>query len=72
MNKMMYKEINVNKILYKTLTTTNFNSKNIRFLFKSTKIKKGGLTCPALHVVRMIGVLGESDQYRFKRLTCLS
>jgi len=36
----MYKEMNVSKVLYKTLITTNFNSKNIRFLFKSDKNKK--------------------------------
>jgi len=33
MNQMMYKEINVNKVLYKTLVITNFNSKNMRFFF---------------------------------------
>ena len=41
MNQMMYKEININKVLYKTLIITNFNFKNIRFLFKSTKNKEG-------------------------------
>ena len=39
MNQMMYKKINVNKVLYETLTTTNFNSKSMRFLFKSAKNK---------------------------------
>ena len=29
----MYTNINVNKVLYKTLTTMNFNSKNMIFLF---------------------------------------
>jgi len=33
MNKMMYKKINVNKVLYKRLTTTNFNSKSMIFLY---------------------------------------
>jgi len=42
MNQMMYKEINVNKILYKTLITTNFYSKSIRYIFISAKIKKKG------------------------------
>jgi len=37
MNQVIYKEINVNKVVYKTLTTTNFNSKSMRFLIKSTK-----------------------------------
>jgi len=36
----MYKEINVNKVLYKTLTTTNFNFKNMRFIFKNAKNKE--------------------------------
>ena len=36
---MMYKEINVKKVLYKTLITTNFYSKNTRSLFKSVKNK---------------------------------
>ena len=39
MNKMIYKKINVNKVLYKTLITINFNLKNIKFLFKSVKNK---------------------------------
>jgi len=29
-NQMIYKKINVNKIVYKWLFTTNFNSKNIK------------------------------------------
>jgi len=37
----MYEEINVNRVLYKTLTTTKFNSKNMRFLFKSRGDKMG-------------------------------
>jgi len=36
----MYKENNVNKVLYKTLITTNFNFKNIKFLFKNVKNKE--------------------------------
>ena len=40
MSQMMYKEININKVLYKTLTTINFYSKNMRSLFKSIKSKK--------------------------------
>ena len=32
MNQMIYKEIIVNKVLFKTLTTTNFNLKNIVFV----------------------------------------
>jgi len=36
----MYKEINVNKVLYKTLTTTHLYSKSMRSLFKSVKHKK--------------------------------
>jgi len=39
----MYKEINVNKVIYKILITTNFYLKNMRFLFKSVKNKKGEL-----------------------------
>ena len=39
----MYKEINIKKVLYETLITTNFNFKTIRFLFKSAKIKKDKL-----------------------------
>ena len=35
MNQMMYKKINVNKVLYKTFTTINFYSKSMRFLFKN-------------------------------------
>ena len=46
MNKMMYKEISVNKVIYKTLITTNFNSKNIKFLFKSTKNKEVWASLP--------------------------
>jgi len=42
MNQMIYKEINVNKVLHKTLTTTNLISKSMRFLFKNAK-KKGAL-----------------------------
>ena len=37
---MMYKEINVNKVIYKTLTTTNFNFKSMKVLFKSAKNKE--------------------------------
>jgi len=37
MNKMMYKEINVNKVLYKILTIKNFDFKNI---LKLSKIKR--------------------------------
>jgi len=40
MNQMRHKEINVNKVLYKTLTTTNFNFESMTLLFKSAKIKK--------------------------------
>ena len=40
MNQIMYKEINVNKVLYKTLTTTHLYSKSMRSLFKSVKHKK--------------------------------
>ena len=40
MNKMMYTKININKVLYKTLTTINFNLKNMRFLFKSDRNRK--------------------------------
>ena len=43
---MMYKEINVNKILYKTFTVTNFNFKSIRLHFKSVKIKEGRASPP--------------------------
>jgi len=42
----MYKEISVNKVIYKTLITTNFNSKNIKFLFKSTKNKEVWASLP--------------------------
>ena len=38
MNQMMYKETSVNKVLYKT---TNFNFKNIKFIFKNVKNKEG-------------------------------
>jgi len=41
MNQMMYKKVNVNKVLYKTLNTTSFNSKSKRFLFKRVKNKEG-------------------------------
>jgi len=37
----MYKEINVNKVLYKTLSITNFNSKSLKFIFKNFKNKNG-------------------------------
>ena len=40
-NQIIYKEINVNKVLCKTLTTTNLNFKNMIFLFKSVKHKEG-------------------------------
>ena len=35
----MYKEINVNKFLYKIFTNTSFNSKNMGFFFKNIKNK---------------------------------
>jgi len=37
----MYKEINVNKVMHKTLTTTNLNSKSMKFIFKSKDDKAG-------------------------------
>ena len=40
MNQMIYKKIDVNKVVYKTLTTTNFNFKMMRFFFKSVKNKE--------------------------------
>jgi len=48
MNKMMYTKSNVNKFLYKTLTTTNFNLKNMRFLSKSAKYKDEWVGLPHL------------------------
>ena len=36
---MMYKEININKVSYKILTTTIFNSRSINFFFKCAKNK---------------------------------
>jgi len=39
MNQMIYKEIDVHKVVYKIFTTTNLNS--MRFLFKSVKNKEG-------------------------------
>jgi len=47
---MMYKEINVNKVLYKTLKTVNFNSKNMRFLFLNVKSKEESQTYMSSHV----------------------
>jgi len=41
MNEMLYKEININKFLYKILITDNFNSKSMKFHFKSVKNKEG-------------------------------
>jgi len=40
----MYKEINVNKVLYKTLIPINFYSKNMISIYKSVKNKKDGLS----------------------------
>ena len=42
-NQMIYKEVNVNKTLYKILTTTNFYFKSMRFFFENLKHKKDGL-----------------------------
>jgi len=66
MNKMMYKEINANRCLYQTLTITNFNSKSMRFLFKSSKNKEGlvgGLTHPTPPVTHRIDRLDKLNQY---------
>jgi len=41
MNQMIYKRININKVLYITFTTTNFNSKSMKLLFKNAKNKEG-------------------------------
>ena len=48
MNQMMDKKINVNKVLNKTLTTTKFNSKSMKFLFKSAKNKERWASPPHL------------------------
>ena len=40
MNQIMCKEININKVLYKILTTTHLYSKNTRSLLKSIKKEK--------------------------------
>ena len=37
MNQMMYKKINVNKFLCKTLITDKFYFKNINFFYKSAQ-----------------------------------
>jgi len=59
MNQMMCKEINVNTVRYKTLTTTNFYSKSMRSLFKSVKNKKR-LASP---VACRVGKLSRPGQY---------
>ena len=40
MNQMRYKKININKVLYKTWTSTNLNFKRTRFFFLNVKNKK--------------------------------
>jgi len=39
MNEMIYNEINVNKVIYKTLTIVSFYSKSMRSLFKKVQKK---------------------------------
>ena len=46
--KLMYKKINVNKVLYETLTNTSFYFKSMRSLFKSAKNTKGHVDPPCL------------------------
>jgi len=41
MNKMMYKEININKVLYKTLTLPIILIPKHKISFKSVKNKEG-------------------------------
>jgi len=40
MNQTIYKKINVSTVIYTTLTITNFNSKNMKLLFKVSKLNK--------------------------------
>lgn len=49
MNKMMHKKNNVNTVLYKSLITTNFNSKSMRFFLKNVKNKEGWIDPPSLN-----------------------
>lgn len=44
MNQMMCKEININRFLYKTMTTINFYSKGRDHSLKVSKLKKNELT----------------------------
>jgi len=56
----MYKEININNFLYKTLIITNFNSKSIRFFFKSVKNKEGRVSSSHPPCDRQIDILNGS------------
>jgi len=57
----MYKKININKVLYKTLITTSFNFISIKFIFKSVNNKKERLS--ESHVASQIDRLGGLNQY---------